>query len=184
MEKIYYNFQKNIVYILTLLFSTSLPCYGKIKEKKKYHITFALNQNTSSKQAILKPELGINFLYKKNWWVGFSAGILNVKSSLESSLNFFEISQNIKYKIRLFHPIYALLGPSVSYLRPLEANKKLNLAKHKYYTNDFALSGPLSILIEHTIRDLFFVMSLKPWFAITQNNFRGFVISTSLGYSF
>jgi|GEM_PF-7070640 len=174
---------KSIIFIL-IFFGTSFSSYGKQETKKKnYSLFFTLKQNTSAKKVSFNPSLGINYLHLSDWSLGFSIGYFT--NHLDNkSFKIFEVSKHISYELRIFHPIYLQLGPSFSYLRPLEPNKRINLASHENYRTNFALAGQISLLFKPTPQSLLFKMGFSPWFSFSNKRFHGYFFSTSIGYLF
>lgn len=177
-------------FLLFIIFS-SLPTqvfpedkFDNIEKKEKnYTFLISLKQNTSSQTTILSPEIEINFLHKRVWALGFSTGYFNIMTK-EGLIKVFNFSKNIAYELRLFHPFYLSLGPSLSYLRPLEKNGKFNLTRHKIYSSNLSFSGKASFIIKPSLRSIIFKITFQPWFSLGLEEFKGIFISTSAGYRF
>ena len=178
---------KRSLFFIPIFWSTnffSYDSYGKAETKKKnYSLFLTLKQNTSAKQVSFSPSLGINYLHLSDWSLGFSVGYFT--NQIENkSFKIFEISKQVNYEIRIFHPLYLQLGPTVSYLKPLEANKRFNIASHENYKANFSLAGEMSLLFKPTPESLLFKMSFSPWTSFSDKRFRGYFFSTGIGYLF
>lgn len=175
---------KKVLLLSFSFFTVSFFSYGSESGgKKNYSLFLGVKQNTGAGEVTFNPSLGINYLHRKNWSLGFSAGYFTSRLG-EESFKVFEISKHINYEIRLFHPIYLELGPSFSYLRPLETNGRFNLARHERYGTNFSLAGQISFLVKPSPYNLLFKMSFSPWFSFFEEKLRGYFFSTSLGYRF
>ncbi len=145
-----------------------------------YPVSFSQNSFISGG---FHPVFGYRYNMEGKWFLGVNGNFKMFKiSETGRALALFSINHESLYIIRLYHPIYILLGPKIQYLLPLKA-ASFPFQKDPNYEAE--IGAAFSLLVGKIISDKIWIdLRIDRWRGTGTMKFHGVEVALEVNYSF